>query len=208
MLRRSLWRVFGVAAPAAVLAFAGWANLSVAQDKKGEEGGKDAAKDIIVVATEAGNFKTLTKLLAAADLVDTLKGKGPFTVFAPTDEAFAKLDKATLDSLMKPENKSKLAGILTYHVVPGKHMAADVMKMKTAKTVNGAELTIAAKDSKLMVDKANVTKTDIAASNGVIFVIDTVLMPAEKSDKKADKAEKKGDGHGDGKGDGKSEKHE
>jgi len=115
--------------------------------------------------------------LKAADLVTTLKGKGPFTVFAPTDEAFAKLPKGTLEDLLKPENKKKLAGILTYHVVSGKVMAADVVKLKKAKTVQGSEVKIKVVDGKVMVDDANVSKTDIPCANGVIHVIDAVMLP-------------------------------
>ncbi len=136
-------------------------------------------KDIVDTAVAAGNFKTLAAALKAADLVDTLKGKGPFTVFAPTDEAFAKLPAGTLEMLLKPENKAKLVKILTYHVVPGKVMAADVVKLKTAKTVQGSDVTITVTDGKVKVDDANVTKTDIECSNGVIHVIDAVIMPKE-----------------------------
>ena len=136
-----------------------------------------AVKDIVDTAVGAGSFKTLAKALAAADLVDTLKGAGPFTVFAPTDDAFAKLPAETLEDLLKPENKEKLKGILTYHVVAGKVMAKDVVNLTSAKTVNGQEVKITAKDSKVMVNDATVTKTDIDCSNGVIHVIDTVLMP-------------------------------
>jgi uncharacterized surface protein with fasciclin (FAS1) repeats len=125
----------------------------------------------------AGSFNTLATALKAAGLVETLKGPGPFTVFAPTDEAFAKLPAGTLESLLKPENKAKLAGILTYHVVPGKVMAADVVKLTSAKTVNGQSVKIAVKDGKVTVDGANVVKTDVAASNGVIHVIDAVILP-------------------------------
>ena len=135
-----------------------------------------AKKDIVAVAAGAGNFKTLVTAIKAAGLVETLQGKGPFTVFAPTDEAFAKLPEGTLADLLKPENKAKLVAILTYHVVPGKVMAADVKTMQ-AKTVNGQKLTIKVTDGKVTVDKANVTKTDIAASNGVIHVIDAVVLP-------------------------------
>jgi uncharacterized surface protein with fasciclin (FAS1) repeats len=135
-----------------------------------------AKQDIVAVAAGAGNFKTLVTAIKAAGLVETLQGKGPFTVFAPTDEAFAKLPEGTLAELLKPENKAKLVGVLTYHVVPGKVMAADVKTMK-AKTVNGQELAIEDADGKVTVNKANVTKTDIAASNGVIHVIDAVLLP-------------------------------
>jgi uncharacterized surface protein with fasciclin (FAS1) repeats len=136
-----------------------------------------ADKDIVDTAVAAGSFKTLAAALKAAGLVDTLKGEGPFTVFAPTDEAFAKLPAGTVENLLKPENKAKLTAILTYHVVPGNVMAADVMKLKTAKTVQGGSVKIAAANGKVMIDKATVTKADIAASNGVIHVIDTVLMP-------------------------------
>ena len=115
----------------------------------------------------------------AAGLVDTLKGPGPFTVFAPTDEAFAKLPAGTVESLLKPENKAKLTAILTYHVVPGKVMAADVAKLDEAKTVNGAMVTLQADDGKVMVNDAKVVKADIVASNGVIHVIDTVILPPQ-----------------------------
>lgn len=134
-------------------------------------------KDIVDTAVGAGQFKTLAAALKAAGLVDTLKGAGPFTVFAPTDEAFAKLPKGTVEDLLKPENKAKLTAILTYHVVPGKVMAADVVKVKEAKTVQGGAIKVNAMGGKVMVDAANVVKTDITATNGVIHVIDTVLMP-------------------------------
>ena len=137
------------------------------------------AKDIVDTAVAAGSFKTLAKALAAADLVTTLKGDGPFTVFAPTDDAFAKLPAGTLEMLLQPENKAKLQRILTYHVVAGKVMAADVKKMTSAKAVSGDLLTIAARNGSVMADNSRVVKTDIAASNGVIHVIDTVLMPKE-----------------------------
>lgn len=139
-----------------------------------------AEKDIVDTAVEAGSFKTLAAALKAADLIETLKGKGPFTVFAPTDEAFAKLPKGTVEELLKPENKAKLAGILTYHVVSGKVEAKDAVKLKSAKTVNGASFEITASDAGVMVDKAKVVKTDIQCSNGVIHVIDAVIMPAAK----------------------------
>lgn len=139
--------------------------------------GNPAARDIVDTAVAAGSFKTLAAAVGAAGLVDTLKGPGPFTVFAPTDEAFAKLPKATLDDLLKPENKAKLTAILTYHVVAGKVMAADVVKLKSAKTVNGQTVKIVVKGTKVTVDGANVIKTDIATSNGVIHVIDTVILP-------------------------------
>ena len=132
-----------------------------------------AAQDIVDTAVAAGNFKTLVVALKAADLVNTLKGKGPYTVFAPTDEAFAKIPKADLDALLK--DKAKLTAVLTYHVVSGKVMAANV-KAGKVKTVQGSELTVSTSMG-VMVDKAKVVKTDIAADNGVIHVIDTVLMP-------------------------------
>jgi len=137
-------------------------------------------KDIVDTAVAAGSFKTLAAALTAAGLVDTLKGKGPFTVFAPTDEAFAKLPAGTVEGLLKPENKAKLTAILTYHVVPGKVMAAQVTSLKDAKTVNGQSVGISTMAGKVMVDKSHVVKTDIGASNGVIHVIDTVMMPAAK----------------------------
>jgi uncharacterized surface protein with fasciclin (FAS1) repeats len=133
-------------------------------------------KDIVAVASSAGSFSTLVAAVKAAGLVETLQGPGPFTVFAPTDEAFAKLPKGTLEDLLKPENKAKLTAILTYHVLPGKVMAADVKTMK-AKTVNGKELSVKANDEGVKVDNAKVVKTDIETSNGVIHVIDTVVLP-------------------------------
>lgn len=138
---------------------------------------KDPPKDIVDTAVAAGSFKTLAAALKAADLIDALKGKGPFTVFAPTDEAFAKLPKETLDSLLKPENKDKLSGILKYHVVSGKVSSKEVVKLKEAKTLQGSSVKIVVKDGKVQIDNANVTKTDIEASNGVIHVIDTVILP-------------------------------
>lgn len=131
------------------------------------------AKDIVDTAVAAGNFKTLATALTAAGLVDTLKGKGPFTVFAPTDAAFAKIPKADLDALLK--DKAKLTAVLTYHVVAGKVMAADV-KAGKVKTVQGSELTVSTTGG-VMVDKAKVTATDIVADNGVIHVIDSVILP-------------------------------
>lgn len=132
--------------------------------------------DIVAVAMASSKFTTLCTALKAAGLVETLQGKGPFTVFAPTNDAFDKLPKGTLDDLLKPENKKKLAAILTYHVLPGKVMAADVKTMQ-AKTVNGQSLDVKVEDGKVTVDKAKVITTDVAASNGVIHAIDTVLMP-------------------------------
>lgn len=134
-------------------------------------------KDIVDTAVAAGSFQTLAKALRAADLVDTLKGPGPFTVFAPTDEAFAKLPAGTLDELLKPENKEKLRAILTYHVVAGIVPSAKVVTLSSAKTVNGQELKITVMGGSVMVNNAHVVKTDIPASNGVIHVIDTVILP-------------------------------
>ena len=136
----------------------------------------EAKKDIVDTAVGA-KFETLVAAVKAAELVETLKGEGPFTVFAPTDEAFAKIPKEKLEALLK--DKKALAAILTYHVVSGKVMAADVVKLETAKTVQGKPLTIVTKDGKVTVNGANVVKTDIACKNGVIHVIDTVLMPPE-----------------------------
>jgi len=135
------------------------------------------SKDIVDTAVSAGNFKTLAAALTAAGLVETLKSEGPFTVFAPTDEAFSKLPKGTVEDLLKPENKEKLVKILTYHVVPGKVMAADVVKLSKAKTVEGTEAQITVEEGKVKVDNANVVKTDIGTSNGVIHVIDSVILP-------------------------------
>lgn len=137
-------------------------------------------KDIVDTAVAAGQFNTLATALKAAGLVETLKGKGPFTVFAPTDEAFAKLPKGTLETLLKPENKDKLAAILTYHVVAGNVTAADVVKLTGATTVNGQFASITTDGGKVKIAGANVTKTDIHTSNGVIHVIDTVILPADK----------------------------
>ena len=134
-------------------------------------------KDIVDTAVGAGQFKTLAAALGAAGLVETLKGAGPFTVFAPTDAAFAKLPAGTVEMLLKPENKAKLTAILTYHVVAGKVMAADVVKVTSAKTVQGGAVAVKVTGGKVTIDSANVMTTDIAASNGVIHVIDTVLMP-------------------------------
>jgi uncharacterized surface protein with fasciclin (FAS1) repeats len=140
-------------------------------------GSKAPTKDIVDTAVSAGSFKTLTTALAAAGLVETLKGKGPFTVFAPTDEAFAKLPAGTVESLLKPANKQKLTAILTYHVVAGNVKAADVVKLSSAKTLNGKSVTIKTVGGKVLINGATVVKADIAATNGTIHVIDTVLMP-------------------------------
>src|SRR5690606_5905621 len=136
-----------------------------------------AAADIVDTAVAAGQFNTLAAALTAAGLVDTLKGDGPFTVFAPTDAAFAALPAGTVDDLLKPENKDKLVAVLTYHVVPGSYPAARVASMDKATTVNGDSVDIRAADGAVTVDGAKVLKADVAASNGVIHVIDKVLMP-------------------------------
>jgi uncharacterized surface protein with fasciclin (FAS1) repeats len=133
--------------------------------------------DIVDTAAAAGSFNTLVAAVKAADLVDTLKGTGPFTVFAPTDEAFAKLPAGTLDNLLKPENKSQLQAILTYHVVPGKVMSKEAATLNSAKTVNGQSFSISKSGGNLMVDNARVVKADIMTSNGVIHVIDEVILP-------------------------------
>ena len=133
--------------------------------------------DIIDTAVKAGNFGTLAKALTAAGLIETLKGAGPFTVFAPTDAAFAKVPQATIAELLKPENKAKLTAILTYHVVAGNVRAADVVKLKTAKTVQGQEVRIDTTNG-VQINDAKVLTSDIEASNGTIHVIDTVLIPA------------------------------
>lgn len=136
-----------------------------------------ATKDIVDTAAGAGKFETLIAAAKAAGLVDTLKGPGPYTVFAPTDEAFAKLPKGTVEDLLKPENKAKLAAILTYHVLPGKVMAADIAgKKANVKTVQGSELAVDATTG-VKVNDATVITADVAASNGVIHIIDTVVMP-------------------------------
>ncbi|MDZ4850533.1 MAG: fasciclin domain-containing protein [Pirellulaceae bacterium] len=137
--------------------------------------------DIVGVAAGNEAFSTLVAAVKAAGLVETLKGKGPFTVFAPTNEAFDKLPKGTVESLLKPENKEKLVAILTYHVVAGSVKAADVVKLDKAKTVQGSDVTIEIKDGNVFLNgKAKVVKTDIAASNGVVHVIDTVILPPSK----------------------------
>lgn len=134
-------------------------------------------QDIVDTAVGAGSFKTLAAALKAAGLVEALKGAGPFTVFAPTDEAFAKLPAGTLESLLKPENKDKLTAILTYHVVAGKLGSGEVVKSKGATTLQGSQLAFKAEGDKVMVGGAGVVKTDIECSNGVIHVIDTVVIP-------------------------------
>ena len=136
-------------------------------------------QDIVDTAVSAGQFKTLAAALKAADLVATLKGPGPFTVFAPTDEAFAKLPAGTVENLLKPENKAKLTAILTYHVVPGAVRAEQVAKLDQAKTVNGAMVKVTTKGGKVTINDATVVKADTAASNGIIHVIDKVILPPQ-----------------------------
>ncbi len=136
-----------------------------------------AGKTIVEIAAGAEDFSTLVAAVKAADLVDVLSSKGPFTVFAPTNEAFAKLPEGTVESLLKPENKEKLIAVLKYHVVPGKVMAKDVVKVDSAKTAQGSSVTVTVEGKTVKVDNATVVKTDIEASNGVIHVIDTVIIP-------------------------------
>jgi uncharacterized surface protein with fasciclin (FAS1) repeats len=143
---------------------------------------KEAKKDIVETAVAAGSFKTLATALTEAGLIETLKGEGPFTVFAPTDEAFSKIPKATLDNLLK--NKEQLTKVLLYHVVAGKVMSSDVVKISSAKTVEGSSAKISVKGKTVMVDGATVTSVDIEASNGVIHVIDSVIMPPMAKEKK------------------------
>lgn len=138
-----------------------------------------AESDIVDTAVAAGDFTTLAAALEAAGLVETLKGDGPFTVFAPTDAAFAALPEGTVDTLLEPENKDQLVAILTYHVVPAELPAAEVVKYDAAETVNGAQIDIDAGGDGVMVNGANVTATDVMATNGVIHVIDAVLLPPE-----------------------------
>jgi uncharacterized surface protein with fasciclin (FAS1) repeats len=157
-----------------LMVLVGLTGLSLAQEKKPEQ---PKPKDIVEVAKNTADLKTLSKLLESAGLVETLKGKGPYTVFAPTDEAFAKLGKR-LEELQKPENKAELQRILKNHVLEGRHTAADIKKMKSAKTLAGEQVMITVKDDVVTVDKAKVTKADTEASNGLIQVVDTVLMPA------------------------------
>ena len=159
-----------------VMAFAIMA-LSTTLLTFGARAADDKQADIVDTAVKAGSFKTLVAALKAADLVETLQGKGPFTVFAPTDEAFAKLPKGTLEDLLKPENKEKLAKILTYHVVSGKIDSEQVVKLKEAKTVQGQSVKIVVKGGAVKVDNAKVVKTDIACTNGVIHVLDAVILP-------------------------------
>ena len=153
--------------------------LAAAIGLVGGLGAQAAEKDIVDTAVEAGQFQTLAAALEAAGLVETLKGAGPFTVFAPTDEAFAKLPAGTVESLLKEENKDQLTAILAYHVVRGKVMAADVTEIDEAQTVNGEMVDIEVDGGSVKVNDATVTAADIAASNGVIHAVDTVILPPE-----------------------------
>ena len=137
----------------------------------------DTDKDIVDIAMEAGTFETLVAAVQAADLVSVLKGDGPFTVFAPTDDAFAALPEGTVANLLKPENKDQLIAVLTYHVVPGRVTSADVVKLTEATTVQGSTVDIKVKEGKVMIDGAQVVTADIDASNGIIHVIDKVILP-------------------------------
>jgi len=163
----------------AALFSAGMAGCGPSEPANSAVGATPAAadKDIVDTAVAAGSFATLVKAVQAAELVETLKGDGPFTVFAPTDAAFAALPPGTLEDLLKPENKAKLQEILKYHVVSGRVMAADVGGLTSAKTVAGKELTVSAKDGTVMINDAKVVKTDIVCKNGVIHVIDKVVLP-------------------------------
>jgi uncharacterized surface protein with fasciclin (FAS1) repeats len=165
-------RVTGIASAAAIV-------LAVVGLAIGSNFARATNQDIVDTAVGAGQFKTLAAALGAAGLVETLKGSGPYTVFAPTDEAFAKLPVGTVENLLKPENKAKLTAILTYHVVPGAVMAEQVTKLDEAKTVNGAMVKVSTEDGKVMINDATVVKADIEASNGVIHVIDKVILPPE-----------------------------
>jgi uncharacterized surface protein with fasciclin (FAS1) repeats len=165
------WKILGAATGFLALVLGMNAGMaSVTADEPG-------TKDIVDTAVAAGNFKTLVTAVKAAGLVDTLKGEGPFTVFAPTDEAFAKIPEDKLQALLK--DKKALTAVLTYHVVSGKVMAADVVKLDSAKTVQGQSLGIVTKDGKVTINGVNAVKTDIVCKNGVIHVIDAVLMPPQ-----------------------------
>ncbi len=171
-------RIITSAAAAAVLALFSVAPASAQYSMKDKAETMKGKPDIVDVAVSAGSFNTLVAAVKAAGLVETLKGKGPFTVFAPTDEAFAKLPAGTVENLLKPENVDQLRAILTYHVVSGKVMASDVVGLEKATTVQGQSLAISTKNGKAMVDNAEVIKTDIEASNGVIHVINAVVLPS------------------------------
>jgi uncharacterized surface protein with fasciclin (FAS1) repeats len=159
-----------------IVVLAAWTGLSLAQEKDPDQ---PKPKDIVEVVKGTNNLKTFCKLLESAGLVDTLKGKGPYTVFVPTDDAFRKLGKE-LDDLQKPENKARLQRVLKHHVLDGRKAVADVKTMKSAKTLAGEYVTITVKDEVVMVDAAKVTEADTAASNGLIHIVDAMLVPADK----------------------------
>ena len=163
----------GFAAAALVLGSAG------AVQAQQEMASEAPSMDIVETAVAAGQFNTLAAALKAAGLVETLQSEGPFTVFAPTDEAFAKLPEGTVESLLKPENKDQLVAILTYHVVPGEYMASDVVGMDSATTVAGDDVSFTVAENGAMINDANIVKTDIRTSNGVIHVIDSVILPPQ-----------------------------
>jgi uncharacterized surface protein with fasciclin (FAS1) repeats len=175
---KALKSSFAVASAAFVLLFATSVQAGSCSSTKATASGCGTAKDIVDIAAGAGQFNTLVAAVKAAGLVDALKGDGPFTVFAPTDEAFGRLPKGTLESLLKPENRGTLQAILTYHVVPGRVTAAQVVKLTSAATLNGQRIDIAAGKKGVIVDNAKVVTTDILATNGVIHVIDNVILPA------------------------------
>lgn len=153
------------------------ATPGLAQHAGSNGNGPAEPKDIVEIAAAAGSFETLVAAVKAAGLVETLQGEGPFTVFAPSDEAFAKLPAGTLESLLKPENREQLRAVLTYHVVPGRLMSAEVVKRERAGTVLGEEVEFSVKDGTAMIEDARIVEKDIVASNGVIHVIDSVILP-------------------------------
>jgi transforming growth factor-beta-induced protein len=169
--------IFTVPSLLLALVVAGCGGSATPEPAPASEATAPSTSDIVDTAVAAGSFKTLAAALEAADLVGTLKGAGPFTVFAPTDEAFAKLPPGTVEDLVKPENKAKLQAILTYHVVAGRVGSAEVVGLSSAKTVQGGEVKISKSGDGVLVNQANVVKTDIDCSNGVIHVIDAVLLP-------------------------------
>jgi transforming growth factor-beta-induced protein len=159
------------------LVVAGCGGAATPEPTTSAEATTPSTSDIVDTAVAAGSFKTLAAALEAADLVGTLKGAGPFTVFAPTDDAFAKLPPGTVEGLLKPENKAKLQAVLTYHVISGRVSAKEVVGLSSAKTVQGGEVKISQSEGSVMVNQSKVVKTDIACSNGIIHVIDAVLLP-------------------------------
>ncbi len=173
-MKRTTFSAMPIAIGVLMLAGLTTSLVSLADDKNGSMSGN---MDIVDTAVAAGQFTTLAAALDAADLIPTLKGDGPFTVFAPTDEAFAALPAGTVESLLLPENRDQLVAILTYHVVPGKVMAKDVVNLSEATTVNGSDISIKVMDGKVRINDATVVAADVATSNGVIHVIDTVIIP-------------------------------